>query len=103
MQHARQCQRGARLAYLLQLRGNIPSFIHISDGKMARGHIDFDRSSRLHEAGSFFVTRAIAIGGTVVTMEKPRPNAVKIPDIRQHFEIPVLDLEGFMVKEGWEF
>ena len=62
---------------LLDLRGNIPSFIHISDGKlhdvnildqlipeagafyvMDRGYIDFQRLYRLHQAGSFFVTRS---------------------------------------------
>lgn len=62
---------------LLDLRGNIPSFIHISDGKlhdvnildqlvpeagafyvMDRGYIDYARLYRLHQAGSFFVTRA---------------------------------------------
>jgi hypothetical protein len=62
---------------LLDLRGNIPSFIHISDGKMHdvnvldlllpepgayyvmdRGYLDFERLYHLHEAGSFFVTRA---------------------------------------------
>ncbi len=62
---------------LLDLRGNIPSFIHISDGKlhdvhalhmlvpeagaiyvMDRGYVDFGRLYRLHQAGAFFVTRA---------------------------------------------
>jgi IS4 transposase len=62
---------------LLDLRGNIPSFIHISDGKlhdvhaldmllpepgaiyvMDRGYVDFARLHVLHEAGAFFVTRA---------------------------------------------
>lgn len=62
---------------LLDLRGNIPSFIHISDGKlhdvnlldqlipeagafyvMDRGYIDFSRLYRFHQAGSFFVIRA---------------------------------------------
>ncbi len=62
---------------LLDMRGNIPSFIHISDGKlhdvnildpliqeagafyvMDRGYIDFARLHRLHQAGSFFVTGA---------------------------------------------
>jgi IS4 transposase len=62
---------------LLDLRGNIPSFIHISDGKlhdvhaldmlipepgaiyvMDRGYIDFGRLYTLHQAGAFFVTRA---------------------------------------------
>ena len=55
---------------LLDLRGNIPSFIHISDGKlhefMPRYALAGSRSSRgsvarlyvLHQAGAFFVTRA---------------------------------------------
>jgi IS4 transposase len=62
---------------LLDLRGNIPSFIHISDGKlhdvhaldmllpepgaiyvMDRGYVDFARLHVLHQAGAFFVTRA---------------------------------------------
>ena len=62
---------------LLDLRGNIPSFIHISDGKMGdvnvldimpveagafyvmdRGYLDFSRLYQLHQAGAFFVTRA---------------------------------------------
>jgi hypothetical protein len=66
-----------KLHTLLDLRGNIPSFLHISDGKlhdvnvldlllpepgafyiMDRGYIDFERLYRLHQAGSFFVTRA---------------------------------------------
>ena len=62
---------------LLDLRGNIPSFIHVSDGKlhdvhaldlllpeagaiyvMDRGYVDFARLHGLHLAGAFFVTRA---------------------------------------------
>ncbi len=62
---------------LLDLRGNIPSFIHVSDGKlhdvhaldmllpepgaiyvMDRGYVDFARLHVLHQAGAFFVTRA---------------------------------------------
>ena len=61
---------------LLDLRGNIPSFIHVSDGKlhdvnvldlmipepasiyvMDRACLDFERLFTLHEAGAFFVTR----------------------------------------------
>jgi hypothetical protein len=49
------------------------------------------------------VARAYAVGGTVVTMERLKPNAVKVPNICQHFKIPCLDLEGFMEREGWEF
>jgi Domain of unknown function (DUF4372)/Transposase DDE domain len=73
----RSTKAAVKLHTLLDLRGNIPSFIHISDGKwhevnlldeliaepgafyvMDRGYIDFERLGRLSEAGSFFVTRA---------------------------------------------
>ena len=73
----RSTKAAIKLHTLLDLRGNIPSFLHISDGKlhdvnvldlllpepgafyvMDRGYIDFDRLHRLHQAGCFFVTRA---------------------------------------------
>ena len=73
----RSTKAALKLHTLLDLRGNIPTFLHISDGKlhdvnvldllvpeagafyvMDRGYIDFERLHRLHEAGSFFVTRA---------------------------------------------
>ena len=73
----RSTKAAIKLHTLLDLRGNIPTFIHISDGRlhdvnvldlllpepgafyvMDRGYIDFERLHRLHEAGSFFVTRA---------------------------------------------
>jgi hypothetical protein len=73
----RSTKAAIKLHTLLDLRGNIPSFIHVSDGKwhevnlldelitepgafyvMDRGYIDFERLGRLSEAGSFFVTRA---------------------------------------------
>ena len=72
----RSTKAAVKLHTLLDLRGNIPSFIHISDGKMHevnildqllpepgafyvmdRGYLDFERLYRIHEAGSFFVTR----------------------------------------------
>lgn len=73
----RSTKAAIKLHTLLDLRGNIPSFLHISDGKlhevnvldlllpepgafyiMDRGYIDFDRLYQLHQAKSFFVTRA---------------------------------------------
>lgn len=54
-------------------------------------------------ADAFIVARAYAIGGTVVTLERLKPNAVRVPNICEHFKIPYLNLEGFMEKEGWEF
>ena len=75
--HFRSTKAAVKMHTLLDLRGNIPSFIHISDGKlhdvhaldmlmpeagaiyvMDRGYVDFARLYRLHEAGAFFVTRA---------------------------------------------
>ena len=72
-----QTKAAVKLHTLLDLRGAIPSFIHISDGKlhdvnvldlllpeagafyvMDRGYLDFDRLYVLHQAGSFFVIRA---------------------------------------------
>src|ERR1700730_1519286 len=76
---ARLCstQAALKMHTLLDLRGNIPSFIHISDGKlhdvnvldllvpepgafyvMDRGYIDYSRLFALHQAGAFFVIRA---------------------------------------------
>ena len=73
----RQTKAAIKLHTLLDLRGAIPAFIHISDGKlhdvnvldllltepgafyvMDRGYLDFERLYRLHQAGSYFVTRA---------------------------------------------
>ena len=62
----RTTKAAVKLHTLLDLRGNIPTFIYISDGKMHevgafyvmdRGFLDFERLYRFHEAGSFFVTR----------------------------------------------
>ncbi len=73
----RAAKGAIKMHTLLDLRGNIPSFVHISDGKMHdghaldllpiepgaiyvmdRGYIDFPRLFGLHQAGAFFVTRA---------------------------------------------
>lgn len=72
----RSTKAAVRLHTLLDLRGNIPTFIHISDGRtheinvldmliaeagafyvMDRGYLDFSRLFALHQAGAFFVTR----------------------------------------------
>ena len=75
--HFRTTKAAVKMHTLLDLRGSIPSFIHVSDGKlhdvhaldlltpeagaiyvMDRGYVDFARLHRLHLAGAFFVTRA---------------------------------------------
>ena len=73
----RSTKAAIKLHTLLDLRGAIPSFIHISDGKlhdvnvldilpveagafyvMDRGYVDFGRLYAMHQSGAFFVTRA---------------------------------------------
>jgi hypothetical protein len=73
----RSTKAAVKLHTLLDLRGSIPTFIHISDGKMHdvnvldlllieagafyimdRGYLDFERLYALDQVGGFFVTRA---------------------------------------------
>jgi len=73
----RSTKAAVKLHTLLDLRGSIPSFIHISDGKlhdvnvldllvpeagafyvMDRAYLDFERLYALSQMGAFFVTRA---------------------------------------------
>ena len=75
--HFRTAKSAVKMHTLLDLRGNIPTFIHISDGKMHdvnvldlllaepgaiyvmdRGYVDFSRLFALNQAGAFFITRA---------------------------------------------
>jgi hypothetical protein len=75
--HFRSTKAAVKMHTQLDLRGNIPSFIHISNGKlhdvnvldmlvpeagaiyvMDRAYVDFARLHVLHQAGAFFVTRA---------------------------------------------
>ena len=73
----RSTKSAVKLHTLLDLRGNIPTFIHVSDGKMHdvnvldilvpepdtfyimdRGYVDFERLFLLHSVGAFFIIRA---------------------------------------------
>jgi hypothetical protein len=73
----RQSKGAIKLHTLLNLRGSIPEFLYVSEGKLHdvtsldlllpvpgayyvldRGYLDFARLYRLHQAGAFFVTRA---------------------------------------------
>jgi Domain of unknown function (DUF4372)/Transposase DDE domain len=74
-----QTKSAVKMHTLLDLRGSIPSFIHISDAKssdvailddlvfeagaiyvMDRGYVDFGRLYKIHQAGAFFVTRSLS-------------------------------------------
>ncbi len=55
-------------------------------------------------ADPFVIAKAkIVEDGCVVTQETLKDNAAKIPNICLAFDVPYLNLEGFMEKEGWEF
>jgi len=73
----RKTKAGIKLHTLLDFKGNIPSFVHITDAKVGdvnvldvmtfeagaiyvldRGYLDFKRLYAIHTAGAFFVTRA---------------------------------------------
>ena len=54
-------------------------------------------------ADPFVIAKAKALEGCVVTQEKLKDNAAKIPNVCEHFNIPCIDLEGFMEKENWKF
>ncbi|MDP3141508.1 MAG: IS4 family transposase, partial [Methylotenera sp.] len=75
--HFRRAKAAVKMHTLLDLRGNIPTFIHISNGKMHevnvldilvpeagsfyimdRGFTDFARWFTLHQAQAFFIIRA---------------------------------------------
>ena len=75
--HFRRAKAAVKMHTLLDLRGNIPTFIHISDGKMHevnvldilvpeagsfyimdRGFTDFARWYTLHQAQAFFIIRS---------------------------------------------
>lgn len=75
--HFRETKAAVKLHTLLDLRGSIPTFVHISDGKMHdvrildllpvepgacyvmdRGYVDYARLFRIHQAHAFFIIRA---------------------------------------------
>lgn len=54
-------------------------------------------------ADPFVIACAKIRGGTVVTEEQLNPNAAKIPNVCQHFDVPCIDLETFMHQQEWRF
>ena len=54
-------------------------------------------------ADPFVVAKGMTDELTVVTMELLKPNAAKIPNICDHFDVPCMTLEEFMEAESWQF
>lgn len=54
-------------------------------------------------ADPFVIACAKIHGGTVVTEEKFKPNAAKIPNVCKYYGIECIDFAGFMINQRWEF
>ena len=85
---AREGKFVARIYGVTHFQGNIEQRKLIQGGK---------------NADPFVIAKAAVTGASVVTMEKFKPHATKIPNICDHFNVPCLSLEAFMQQEGWQF
>ncbi len=110
----RSTKAAVKMHTLLDLRGAIPAFIHISDGKMGdvnvldillieagafyimdRGYLDFTRLYKMHQAGAFFVTRAKR------GMNAHRVYSAKIDRSTGVICDQMIALDGFYVSKGY--
>ena len=111
----RTTKAAVKMHTLLDLRGNIPSFIHVSDGKMGdapaldwiapeagaiyvmdRGYVDFRRLYVIHQAGAFFVTR------TKINMRHHRVYSHPVPDkLTGVCSDQSIALDGFYTKQDY--
>src|SRR6202162_3958089 len=110
----RSTKAAIKLHTLLDLRGPIPSFIHISNGKtgdaraldlitpeagtiyvMDRGYVDFRRLYAIHQAGAFFVTR------TKINMKYHRVYSQAVDKTTGVIAHQIIALDGFYSKRGY--
>jgi hypothetical protein len=65
------------------------------------------QKAKIYEGGlnadPFVIAKAKVIKGTVVTTEKFKPNASKIPNVCKHFDIPCIGFEQFMQAQDWKY
>jgi len=54
-------------------------------------------------ADPFVVASAKILEGCVVTEEANHPNAAKIPNVCQHFNVDFTNVEGFLERKNWSF
>lgn len=54
-------------------------------------------------ADPFIVAKAKVKNGIVITQEKYKENAAKVPNVCEYLEVQCMNLEGFMEKENWIF
>jgi hypothetical protein len=110
----RSTKAAIKLHTLLDLRGPIPSFIHISNGKMGdaraldlippeagaiyvmdRGYVDFRRLYAIHQAGAFFVTR------TKINMKYHRVYSQAVDKTTGVIADQIIALDGFYSKRDY--
>jgi transposase len=110
----RSTKAAIKLHTLLDLRGPIPSFIHISNGKMGdalaldliapeagaiyvmdRGYVDFRRLYAIHQAGAFFVTR------TKINMKYHRIYSRAVDKTTGVIADQIIALDGFYSKRDY--
>jgi hypothetical protein len=66
----------------------------VSQDKLLRGG---------HLADPWLIARAKNSGGVVITEEKLKPNAAKIPNVCDHFGIQWTNVEGLLRTKGWRY
>jgi hypothetical protein len=110
----RRAKAAIKLHTLLDLRGPIPTFIHISDGKlhdvnvldeiviepgsfyvMDRAYLDFSRLFLMHQQGAFFVTRAKR------TLRYVRVHSLAVPPDQGVRSDQIIQLEIFYSRQGY--
>jgi hypothetical protein len=110
----RSTKAAVKMHTLLDLRGPIPSFIHISNGKMGdalaldlitpeagaiyvmdRGYVDFRRLYVIHQAGAFFVTR------TKINMKYHRVYSRVVDKTTGVMADQTIALDGFYTKRDY--
>jgi Domain of unknown function (DUF4372)/Transposase DDE domain len=110
----RSTKAAVKMHTLLDLRGPIPSFIHISKGKMGdalaldlitpeagaiyvmdRGYVDFRRLYVIHQAGAFFVTR------TKINMKYHRVYSRVVDKTTGMVADQTVALDGFYTKRDY--
>ena len=73
----------------------VPHFLQlIGQKQMLRGY---------PVADPFIVARGKVLGACVVTEEAYKPNAAKIPNVCEHFDVRSTNVQGFLNEVGWRF
>jgi hypothetical protein len=73
----------------------VPHFQHLLSQKQ--------RLKATPVADPFIIASACSRNGCVVTEEAGKRNAAKIPNVCEHFSVQCTNLEGFMIRKGWQF